>query len=151
MSMSRRVVGLVVVAFALTSLGSAPTAAKAKPKAPDQACVTASTALVKAAAAASQIMAGTASDLATTQAALKSFAAKAPKEIRGDLNVVADAYAKLVAGLKKLKYDPASGKAPAGTDLTALTALGSQLRTAKVTAASTRLQTWFMAHCGTIG
>lgn len=149
MSMRRSLAGLVV-AIALTSLGGASAVATAKPKAPDPACVAASAALVKAAAAASQIMAGTAGELATTNAALKKFAARAPKEIRGDLNVVAKAYAKLVAALKEMKYDPASGTAPTGADLTALTALGSRLRTPKVGAASTRLQTWFMIHCGSV-
>ena len=150
-TMRKQLVGLVVAVLAVTMVGASPSVAKAKVKAADQACISASTALVKAAAASSQIMTGTAGDLGTTLASLKAFVAKAPKQIKGDLTIVSDAYGKLVASLKRLEYDPASGKAPTGADLTALAALGTQLRTAKVTAASMRLQTWFMTHCGTIG
>jgi uncharacterized membrane protein YdfJ with MMPL/SSD domain len=80
--------------------------------------------------------AGKSSDQAKQQ--LDKLVGAAPREIRGDLQTIDDAYSQIVAAVKS------SG---GGTDLQKLQSVLAKLDQAKLTAASDHITSWIKTHC----
>lgn len=111
-------------------------------------CTKTATAMAKAAAALPQAYSGTARDLEDSVDELKAFVAAAPKEIRADVQILADGYAQVITILADAKYDPSSGKPPSEETIQKLTAAGETLDESEFKEASERVTTWFTEKCG---
>jgi hypothetical protein len=108
--------------------------------------------LVDAAADLSQSLGGTGTDTANlqdSQQVFQEFVDRAPDEIRADLQVLADAFAKYADALEGV--DLKAGEAPDAATLQKLQAAVASIDQAEVQAASERVDTWARENCGVTG
>jgi hypothetical protein len=104
--------------------------------------------LVAAYAALSQAFAaasGGGDDFTEESQAFQAFADEAPDEIRGDIEVLAEAYAEYAGIISDLGIQP--GEIPDADDLEALSTAAASFNSAEVTAASERLTAWTTENC----
>jgi hypothetical protein len=88
---------------------------------------------------------GTGDDLSAQSEAFQDFVDKAPEEIRADVQILADAFAKYADALGDIDIEP--GETPSQEQALKLAqALGS-LDQAEVTAASERVTAWTTENC----
>jgi hypothetical protein len=87
------------------------------------------------------------SDLTESSEAFQEFVDKAPEEIRADVQILADAYAKYADALQDI--DLQSGETPSAEDVEQLTQAMEAVDQAEVTAAAQRLSTWATENCST--
>jgi len=73
------------------------------------------------------------------------LAAKAPSDIKASFQTLAEAITKYADAIKKLDLKP--GKTPSATDLQKMQSAISSISTAKVRAASDKIQAWVQAGC----
>ena len=84
-------------------------------------------------------------NLDETSALFEEFAESAPEEIRADIAVLADAYAKYAEAFADI--DIQAGETPDAETLAAIQQALSSIDQAEVTAASQRLSTWTTENC----
>lgn len=77
----------------------------------------------------------------------QAFAQVAPEEIRDDLELLGDAYARFVAVMVETGFDPRSGQAPDEETMAALTEAMEPLSSDEVRAASERVSAYFSSEC----
>jgi hypothetical protein len=110
-------------------------------------CADAATAMAAAAAAIPQAIGGTAGDLTTSVDQLQALTDAAPADIRADLQIVTDGYAKIVQILADANFDPNSGQVPSADVIAQLTAAAQELDKAEFRDATTRVNAWFANGC----
>jgi hypothetical protein len=105
------------------------------------------TALVTAATSAATAFSGTATkeDVDEAKAQFQEFAKTAPAEIRDDLQVLADAYAKYADELAGVSIEP--GETPDAETLQELEAALESIDEAEVTEAAANVNTWTTENC----
>lgn len=104
-----------------------------------------------AAIAGAQVGALAGTDLTSSVKDLEAIADEAPKSIREDLDVIADAYLAVSKALKDTGYNPAkppTTPAEQARYAAALATVGEQFDDKKFTAASDRVEAWFDDECG---
>ena len=101
-------------------------------------------ALVAAAASFSQAFTGTSATSDETNA-FEELAAKVPDEIKADVQVLAEAYAKYAAEIKDIGIE--AGQTPSAEQLQQLQAALASFDQQGVSEASQRLSTWAQANC----
>jgi len=79
----------------------------------------------------------------------QSFVDKAPSEIKPDLQVLADAYSKIVDAVKDLKLKP--GETPDTATIQKFQTALASIDNTKVQEASQHLTTWVTTNCGKSG
>ncbi len=84
-------------------------------------------------------------DIQKTKDFLQKIAAAAPADIKGDFQVIADAYGKIADALKGV--DLSGGKVPPPDVIARLQALSSQIDQAKLTAAEQHIAAWVQKNC----
>lgn len=89
--------------------------------------------------------AGTSGDLGDSSEFFEEFADRAPDEIQGDFQILAEAYSEYADALGDV--DLQSGETPSADDLQALQEALSSIDQAEVTAASQRISEWATANC----
>jgi hypothetical protein len=105
------------------------------------------TALVSAATSAATAFSGTGTkeDVDEAKAQFQKFARTAPGEIRDDLQVLADAYAKYADGVAGVNIEP--GETPDAETLQELEAVLESIDDAEVTEAAANVNTWTTENC----
>lgn len=111
-------------------------------------CADAATAMAAAASALPQAISGTAGDLTTSVDQLQALTDAAPADIRADLQIVTDGYAKIVQILAGANFDPSSGQVPSASVIAQLTAAAGELDKAVFRDATARVNAWFANGCG---
>jgi len=101
-------------------------------------------ALVAAAASFSQAFTGTSATSDETNA-FEELAAKVPDEIKADVQVLAEAYAKYAAEIKDIGIE--AGQTPSAEQLQQLQAAFASFDQQGVSEASQRLSTWAQTNC----
>jgi maltose-binding protein MalE len=101
-------------------------------------------ALVAAAASFSQAFTGTSTSSDETNA-FEELAAKVPDEIKADVQVLAEAYAKYAAEIKDIGIE--AGQTPSAGQLQQLQAAVASFDQQGVSEASQRLSTWAQTNC----
>ncbi len=86
-----------------------------------------------------------AAGLGTQAQAFKTFADKAPQEIRGDMRVIADALAKYAEALKGVNLK--AGQTPSPDVIAKLTAAAKEINQPAVSAAGRHMSAWVASHC----
>jgi hypothetical protein len=94
-----------------------------------------------------QAMSGAGGDLTQAFKSFDEYAKKAPKAIRADMMVMADAYGKMAKILADAHYDPTSGKPPSAAAMQKLQSIGSAFDDAKYKAAATHVGAYFSGGC----
>jgi hypothetical protein len=87
--------------------------------------------------------------LQATKQLYQSFVDKAPSEIKTDLQVISDAYSKIVDAISKIDIKP--GETPDPATIQKLQDALASIDNAKVQQASQHLASWATDHCGTTG
>jgi hypothetical protein len=110
-------------------------------------CAEVVAAMAAATSGISAAMSGSGADLEQSIEAMQAFAAEAPEEIREDFQLLAEAYARVGQALADSGYDPASGEPPSAEAIAALQAVGDDLNSPELQAASERITAYFDAEC----
>jgi hypothetical protein len=105
-----------------------------------QELISASTALGEAFSAA-----GNGGDLEESSAGFSEYADQAPEEIRGDLQIMAQAYADYIDAINEIGIEP--GEPPSADQLQEFRQALASISTAEVSAVSQRFTTWAAANC----
>jgi hypothetical protein len=87
--------------------------------------------------------------LQQTKQLYQSFVDKAPSEIKPDLQVISDAYSKIVDAITKIDIKP--GETPDAATIQKFQDALASIDNAKVQQASQHLASWATDHCGTTG
>ena len=87
--------------------------------------------------------------LQQTKELYQSFVDKAPSEIKPDLQVIADAYSKIVDAIAKIDIKP--GETPDAATIQKFQDALASIDNAKVQQASQHVASWATSHCGTTG
>ena len=111
-------------------------------------CAAAARALASAATAIPQAISGQSKNLDQSVDDLKAFANAAPRDIRADLQTVAEGYAAYAKVLVDAHFDPSSGKPPSQEVINKLQEESQKLNQAEFRDAATRVNTWFQTQCG---
>ncbi len=111
-------------------------------------CVAASTSMAEVYGGIAQAMAHLGEGLDNALGTLEGFAAKAPSEIRGDLEIVADGFATFVQAMREVNFNPAAGGSPPPDAMAKMAAATEQLEKAEFTEAAARVSAWLERECG---
>lgn len=87
------------------------------------------------------------SDIEDSIAYLRAFADASPKEIKADITLVYEGYARIAEALVESGYDPSSGKQPTAAQIAALQGASQALANKDFTDASTRVSAWIAKGC----
>jgi hypothetical protein len=86
-----------------------------------------------------------AAGLGSQAAAFKSFASKAPEEIRGSMQIIGNALAKYAEALTGITINP--GAVPSADVLAKLRAAAKEINQPAVAAAGQKISAWVSSHC----
>ena len=111
-------------------------------------CAEAVQAMSAAASAVPQSLTGEAGDFDESLDQLEAFADAAPDEIRDDMQVIAEAYARVAEALEDAGIDPDSGEPPSPERIAELQEIAEELDDEELQEASERVNTWFEEECG---
>jgi hypothetical protein len=113
----------------------------------DKECLAGIQAYTSIGASAGAAFGGGSDELEKSVKAFQSYAEKAPKDIRADVQVVADAYAGYFQAVVDSGWDPSSGTAPTEEQASALSAAGEKIDSADVKTAGDHVSAYFDEHC----
>lgn len=110
-------------------------------------CAEVAAAMAAAAQAMPAVMSGSTADLEQSLEQFQAFAEAAPEEIRDDMQILAEGYARIAQALAEADFDPASGQAPPPEVIAALEEASQQMNTEEFTAAAERVSAYFESGC----
>lgn len=110
-------------------------------------CIQAAQAMAAAASAAGLAVSGQTEQIEKNSREFAALAAKAPSEIRDDIETFASAYNKYGQIISESGWNPASGSPPPQSVLDALAKASEELQTSDVQDAQKRLEAWFKDEC----
>lgn len=113
----------------------------------DKECLAGVQAYSQMAASGGAAFGGGASELEKSIKAFEAYAKAAPKDIRADVGVLADAYASFYRAIADSGWDPTSGEQPSAEQMQAISSASEKLDTTDVKDAGDRVSAYFDEHC----